>query len=1058
VFKNPGFEQGTSDWNWLLNNSGYYLYNGVSDSAGTDMPTEGSQYLYMGLWTGQYVSAGYYIPYYQALDLTGYNEILFDLAQVGEDGRWYDIIGGEVWIDGVRYFTKSGQGIFKDQAVNIAGLTGIHTVEFRCIVKKAGGSSYNQVINFDNIRLSPALTSFSGSVVSTQIAPSPFNRWRSASFKAKTPVATGISFDILPATGNEPIPGFQNVSSGVDLSGIQEFPIRLRANLATSDMTKTPALEDWTVAYLDGYTESAWSGVRQSTQDAVAPTADVVNVAPDPRNTRASAVQIRFSEPVQNFDVSDLTLGRDGGSNLLTGSEALTTSAGVLWSLDISAHVDQDGTYTLTLLPSDIVDKVGNPLVAGGDDTWSADITAPEVALSAPSQALAQSSTTVTIDFSEAVTGFSGRDLVTTNCRAINLTGFGSRYTIVVYPLKKGLFSVAVPPAVAIDWVNNPNEGAEWSATMVGTPAMPKVFDLAKNDEDAIFYGANKNDQFGSLSARGGAVAIGDFNGDRINDVLIGAEYAAGPLETSYHMGEAYVFFGDREAPSNRDVAGIAGRIPDLTIYGAAAQDNLSGAGAVLAADLNGDGCDEMILGAWHADGPQGIDAGAGYIIFGGPGLPATISLASPPAGRVVRLDGAEAGKTFYRFGESALTGDFNGDGLQDLVLGGYLENGYGGRAYIIFGRTSGWPASINLAVMEAGITRITEAPGAVNKGWLTAYGAMETGDFNGDGKTDLLVGAPKGWGPGDASRAECGRLYMLMGRATWPQDINLRTPGAVDSVMYGAASNQNLGRYSTMVLSDIDHDQKDDLLVYASGAGGAGATYVLYGRSVAPESIDLATTTCDSVIRGVDANDNLLIREYMPPADYNGDGRMDLLLNSWTANGPGNLRAGSGEAYLLLNSGDRLPASVDLSSPPPGTTVIYGPAVGAFLEQATNGDYNHDGISDMVLKSIGHDRGELANTGAAYILYGRSEWPAVWDLALTPADLTILGASQMDSMPHAVRTGDLNGDDVDDLFLTSADADGPDDSRGDYTGEGYVILGGNFSNHVSRINDWSLY
>ncbi len=168
-----------------------------------------------------------------------------------------------------------------------------------------------------------------------------------------------ITYDVLPATGDTPIPEFQNVVSGVDLSGISGFPIRLQANLTSYDMTKTPDLRDWTMTYLDGYTESAWSVTQSSTKDAVAPTADVIDVTPDPRNTRATSAQIRFAEPVQNFDVSDLTLTRNGGGNLLTGAESLTTSTATLWTLDISAHVDQDGTYTLTLLHGDIADHVG---------------------------------------------------------------------------------------------------------------------------------------------------------------------------------------------------------------------------------------------------------------------------------------------------------------------------------------------------------------------------------------------------------------------------------------------------------------------------------------------------------------------------------------------------------------------------------------------------------------------------------------------------------------------------------------------------------------------------
>ena len=85
--------------------------------------------------------------------------------------------------------------------------------------------------------------------------------------------------------------------------------------------------------------------------DATDPTADVVDVSPDPRDGGVDSVSIRFSEAVTGLDLADLHLGRDGGANLLTAAQTLGSSdGGVTWVLgNLSGLTGAPGTYTLTL-------------------------------------------------------------------------------------------------------------------------------------------------------------------------------------------------------------------------------------------------------------------------------------------------------------------------------------------------------------------------------------------------------------------------------------------------------------------------------------------------------------------------------------------------------------------------------------------------------------------------------------------------------------------------------------------------------------------------------------
>jgi hypothetical protein len=102
--------------------------------------------------------------------------------------------------------------------------------------------------------------------------------------------------------------------------------------------------------------------------------ADIVDVAPDPRATAVNQITIVFSDPVTGFDLSDLRLTRDGGSNLLTGAETLASADGITWTLSgLSGLTAALGNYELTLVAagSGIQGSDGSPLLVSPVETWS---------------------------------------------------------------------------------------------------------------------------------------------------------------------------------------------------------------------------------------------------------------------------------------------------------------------------------------------------------------------------------------------------------------------------------------------------------------------------------------------------------------------------------------------------------------------------------------------------------------------------------------------------------------------------------------------------------------
>ena len=135
----------------------------------------------------------------------------------------------------------------------------------------------------------------------------------------------------------------------------------------------------------------------------------------------------------------------------------------------------------------------------------------------------------------------------------------------------------------------------------------------------------------------------------------------------------------------------------ELTIQGAAADDD-SGCSVSGAGDVNGDGIDDLIIGADAADPNGRANAGASYVVFGtDQGFPATIDLATDAD---LTIQGAAADD---RSGYSVSgAGDVDGDGIDDLIIGAALRRPerpfHAGASYVVFGSDQGFPATIDLA------------------------------------------------------------------------------------------------------------------------------------------------------------------------------------------------------------------------------------------------------------------------------------------------------------------------------------------------------------------------
>jgi len=373
-------------------------------------------------------------------------------------------------------------------------------------------------------------------------------------------------------------------------------------------------------------------------------------------------------------------------------------------------------------------------------------------------------------------------------------------------------------------------------------------------------------------------------------------------------------------------------------------------------------------------------------------------------------------------------SGDFNNDGIDDLIIGANQAEQPGGNnqgeTYIIYGPFN------DTGVFNLSTANVTFF--GIDASDLSGI-VVGSGDFNNDGIDDVIIGARDAEPSGkEAADEKQGETYIVYGPINDTGVFNLSTANVT---FFGIDASDFSG--GGVGSGDLNNDGIDDVIIGAPLAeqpGGIdqGETYIIYGpiNDTGVFNLSIANVT----LFGIDESD--FSGRTVGSGDFNNDGIDDVIIGAQSAE----------------------PAGGGISDDQGETYIVYGPIndTGVFNLSNANvtffgideddqiglgvgsGDFNNDGIDDVIIGAFNAEQPGGSSEGETYILYGPINESGVFNLS-NVTNVTFLGIDASDQAGFAVGSGDFDNDGVDDVIIG---ARGAEPAGGNAQGETYIIYG----------------
>lgn len=424
----------------------------------------------------------------------------------------------------------------------------------------------------------------------------------------------------------------------------------------------------------------------------------------------------------------------------------------------------------------------------------------------------------------------------------------------------------------------------------------------------------------------------GDVNGDGYNDFIIGAYNKS---DAGSGAGAAYLVYGSATEPTSPVNLGSTSNAVEFSGQTAGDYAGYSVAGG---GDVNGDGYDDLLVGAYGYDNSTQTDAGRVYLIYG-----SSTPLTSQTLGATGQVVFTAVNLNSYLGRSVSFAGDINHDGYEDMVFGAdgyFVSSGNDGAVFVVYGSAT---TLTSKNITDSSIIQLSGESGASYAGWSVA----SAGDVNGDTYDDFLVGA---YGYVGSAGPSAGAAYLVYGQAATLSSASLSTHVR----FVGESSAIQLG-YAVNKAGDVNGDSYGDILIGApvssAGATNAGAVYLVYGNITNHSSITLTSSNSARLVSAVSGEAAGM--SVATTGDLNGDGYDEFFIGA-----PSNDTAASnaGLIYFIQGSATQY-TSTDLTTLLSSSAVsISGATIGDNAGQsiAPIGDRDNNGVMDVIIGAYG--------------------------------------------------------------------------------------------------------